>query len=186
MDVGFSQDDGKIIITFSRHDGDGIFSQKIKMNSDLVGCDFGNNLQLGEIHQDHLALASILLSNPFVSEELIINGGMSERFFEATKRITKYKVKKPESFIEPYNSVENSRPSLSFSGGADSTAALLLMPKNTLSVFLDRPLKFGRSLYNKSAAYATIEHAKSEGYEVKKIDCELSRNQKKRLCYFSH
>ncbi len=173
MDVGFSQDDGKIIITFSRHDGDGIFSQKIKMNSDLVGCDFGNNLQLGEIHQDHLALASILLSNPFVSEELIINGGMSERFFEATKRITKYKVKKPESFIEPYNSVENSRPSLSFSGGADSTAALLLMPKNTLSVFLDRPLKFGRSLYNKSAAYATIEHAKSEGYEVKKIDCDL-------------
>ena len=173
MDVGFSQDKGKIKITFSRHDGDGTFSQKINMNSDLVGCDFENNLQLSEIHQDHLALASILLSNPFVSEELIINGGMSERFFEATKRITKYKVKKPESFIEPYNSVENSRPSLSFSGGADSTAALLLMPKNTLSVFLDRPLKFGRSLYNKSAAYATIEHAKSEGYEVKKIDCDL-------------
>ena len=86
MDVGFSQDKGKIKITFSRHDGDGTFSQKIKMNSDLVGCDFGNNLQLSEIHQDHLALASILLSNPFVSEELIINGGMSERFFEATKK----------------------------------------------------------------------------------------------------
>ena len=173
MDVGFSQDKGKIKITFSRHDGDGTFSQKINMNSDLVGCDFENNLQLSEIHQDHLALASILLSNPFVSEELIINGGMSERFFEATKKITKYKVKKPENFIEPYNPVENSRPSLSFSGGADSTAALLLMPKNTLSVFLDRPLKFGRSLYNKSAAYATIEHAKSEGYEVKKINCDL-------------
>ena len=173
MDVGFSQDKGKIKITFSRHDGDGTFSQKIKMNSDLVGCDFENNLQLSEIHQDHLALASILIANPFISEELIIKGGMSERFFEATKKITKYKVREPERFIEPYNSVENSRPSLSFSGGADSTAALLLMPKNTLSVFLDRPLKFGRSLYNKSAAYATIEHAKSEGYQVKKIDCDL-------------
>ena len=173
MDVGFSQDKGKIKITFSRHDGDGTFSQKINMNSDLVDCDFENNLQLSEIHQDHLALASILIANPFISEELIIKGGMSERFFEATKKITKYKVREPERFIEPYNSVENSRPSLSFSGGADSTAALLLMPKNTLSVFLDRPLKFGRSLYNKSAAYATIEHAKSEGYEVKKIDCDL-------------
>ena len=173
MDVDFSQNRGRIKIAFSKHDGDGIYTPKIKMNSDVVGCDFENKLQLNEIHQDHLALASILLANPFVSEELIIKGGMSERFFEATKKITKYKVKRPESFVKPYNSVENSRPSLSFSGGADSTAALLLMPKNTLSVFLDRPLKFGRSLYNKSAAYATIEHAKSEGYEVKKIDCDL-------------
>ena len=44
------------------------------------------------------------------------------------------------------------------SWGADSTR-LFFDAKSTLSVFLDRPLKFGRSLYNKSAAYATIEHA---------------------------
>ena len=30
MDVDFSQDKGKIQISFSRHDGDGTFSQKIK------------------------------------------------------------------------------------------------------------------------------------------------------------
>ena len=172
MDVDFSQYIGKIKISFSGYDA-GLIQQNIKMNSNVVACDFENKLQLSEIHQDHLALASILLANPFVSGELIIKGGMSEKFFEATKKITKYKVKKPERFIEPYKSGENSRPSLSFSGGADSTAALLLMPKNTLSVFLDRPLKFRRSLYNKSAAYATIGHAKSEGYEVKKIDCDL-------------
>ena len=47
------------------------------------------------------------------------------------------------------------------------------MPKNTLAVFMDRPLKIGRSLYNKSAAYATIEHAISEGYDVKKVKCDL-------------
>ena len=36
--------------------GTGHFPE-INMNSDLVSCDFENNLQLSEIHQDHLALA---------------------------------------------------------------------------------------------------------------------------------
>ena len=47
------------------------------------------------------------------------------------------------------------------------------MPKNTLAVFMDRPLKLGKSFYNKSAAYATIEHARSEGYDVRKVGCDL-------------
>ena len=38
---------------------------------------------------------------------------------------------------------------------------------------MDRPLKKFRSLYNKSAAYATVDYAKSSGYEVKKIYCDV-------------
>ena len=58
-------------------------------------------------------------------------------------------------------------------GGADSTASLLLMPENTVAVFMDRPLKFGASLYNKSAAYQTIKHANDLGYESKIVECNL-------------
>ena len=173
MEVKFAQRQGKIELFFTKDEDDGVYNDRVKMDRTTVITDYGKNLALSEIHPDHLALASLLMANPFVKKELRLPFKISKRFFDAAKKISKFKLIPSEGFIEPYKATNNSRPSLSFSGGADSTAALLLMPKNTLSVFLDRPLKFARSLYNKSAAYATIEHAKSEGYEVKKIHCDL-------------
>lgn len=173
MDVEFTQQGGKINILFLPGEKDGVYNQKIKMKFNKVTCNLGENFSIDEIHNDHLALAALLISNPFVGEELSFNFPISERFYETTKRITKFSVKKPNEFIEPYRRRKHSKPGLAFSGGADSTAALLLMPKNTLAVFMDRPLKIGRSLYNKSAAYATIEHAISEGYDVRKVKCDL-------------
>ena len=173
MDVEFTQRGGKINILFNRDKNDGVYNQKIHMESDTVTCKIGNEFTLDDIHNDHLALTALLICNPFIGEEISFNFPISERFFNTTKRITKYRIRKPESFIRPYDAKNNSRPGLSFSGGADSTAALLLMPRNTLAVFMDRPLKIGKSLYNKSAAYATIEHAIREGYDVRKVGCDL-------------
>ena len=173
MDVEFTQRGDKIKILFNRDKYDGVYNQKIHMQSDLVTCSIGKEFSLDDIHNDHLALAALLIGNPFIGEEISFNIPLSKRFYETTKRITKFSVNKPTEFIEPYRRKKNSRPGLAFSGGADSTAALLLMPKNTLAVFMDRPLKTGKSLYNKSAAYATIDHAISEGYDVRKIGCDL-------------
>ena len=173
MHVEFTQRRGNINILFNRDKNDGVYNPKIHMQSDVVTCKIGNEITMDDIHNDHLALVALLISNPFIGEEISFDFPISEKFYNITKRITKYQIAKPESFIEPYNAKINSRPGLSFSGGADSTAALLLMPKNTLAVFMDRPLKTGRSLYNKSAAYATIDHAVSQGYDVRKVGCDL-------------
>jgi len=79
----------------------------------------------------------------------------------------------PDQQAEAYAPTQHARPALAFSGGADSTAALLLMPENTLPVFMDRPLRKKASLYNKSAAYATMEHARTLGYDVHEITCDI-------------
>ena len=62
---------------------------------------------------------------------------------------------------------------MAFSGGADSTASLLVMPDTTLAVFMDRPLKKKASMYNKSAAMATITFAKKSGYDVLSLQCDV-------------
>ena len=173
MEVEYSQVDGKINFIFSLSESDGSYSDKIKMGSNKISIDYKGNLSLHHIHFDHLALAAMLIANPFIGKELVLPFPISERFHESTKRITKYKIITQENHIDPYEPGEGSKPGLSFSGGADSTAALVLMPKDTVSVFLDRPLKRGASLYNKSAAYATIEHARNVGHDVRQIECDL-------------
>ena len=173
MDVSVELVDSKIVIQFIPEEGDGFYNEKITMDQYHMFVEAEGISSLSDIHPDHIALSILLVSNPFIKEVLNIPFKVSEGFKQATRVITKYRVKFHEGSHEPYSPSAHSRPGLSFSGGADSTAALLLMPKNTLSVFLDRPLKLKASLYNKSAAYATINYARSIGHEVKSVNCNL-------------
>ena len=54
---------------------------------------------------------------------------------------SRFKVEPENTEVEPYECPDSSRLALAFSGGVDSTAALALMPENTVCVFLDRPIK---------------------------------------------
>lgn len=173
MDVQVRVEGNALELHFICDEGDGKFNEKIIMDSRKMKVDFKEEFRIEDIHPDHLALAIILSVNPFVGEKLEINLPVSENFRTACKTITRYKLHYPKKTEPPYQPGPDSRPGLSFSGGADSTAALLLMPKNTLSVFMDRPLKKFRSLYNKSAAYATVDYALRSGYDVKKIYCDV-------------
>tara|TARA_B100000767_G_C19778101_1_gene543925 strand:- start:4250 stop:5539 length:1290 start_codon:yes stop_codon:yes gene_type:complete len=173
MDVKVSLENQQIIFDFLLDDEDGVFNERIKMDNTSLFIQAEEFVSIKDIHPDHLALGILLISNPFVKKELNIPFPVSQGFRDACKIITKYRVNFPSNTIDKYAPGHNSRPGLSFSGGADSTAALLLMPENTLSVFMDRPLRSKASLYNKSAAYATINHAREIGHDVRKISCNL-------------
>ena len=158
--------------SFSFDEQDGQYTETITM----VGNKFTNQLPKGitidVIHPDHLALIALLVCHPFTQQKITIPWGVSDRFAESCSKISKYEVEFEHTNAKAYN-ISNGRPALAFSGGADSTASLLVMPKNTLSVFMDRPLKKKASMYNKSAAYATIKHAQQEGFEVMKLQCDV-------------
>ena len=126
------------------------------------------------IHPDHLALISILVCHPFIGKRIVFPKPVSKKFFEATNVISRYVVENIDETLEPWSSLTNSRPALAFSGGADSTAALALMPENTVPVFLDRPLPLIRtSKYDKNAPYVACEKLSELGYEVYKIESDL-------------
>lgn len=173
MEIVVNSQKGAIKIQFICGHDDGSYSDKIRMGKHQFRVDFQGEISAEQIHPDHLALAIILVANPFVGSVLNLPFAVSEQFLNSTKIISRYEINCSDGHVTPYSPGPNSRPGLSFSGGADSTAALLLMPKNSISVFMDRPLVRGLSLYNKSAAYATIKHAQDLDYDVRIIGSDL-------------
>ena len=173
MEVKVLQAGQKLTWHFILDETDGIYTEKIRMQDDSFSIILPKEFDASLAHPDHLALISLLVAHPFVGTELKLPFKVSERFANATNVFTAYKVTHQEKTGIEYLAPENSRPGLAFSGGADSTACLLLMPKSTMSVFMDRPIKKKTSMYNKTAAYATISHAQKQGHEVHSISCDV-------------
>ena len=174
MRVEFIAEGDELTLKFAPDDNDGVYTDNITMSHHSFSIKLPEDVSFEKIHPDHLALVTLLSVHPFISNEIHIPLNVSPRFAASAKLISSYTVFfKEESYIA-YQPDSNSVPSLAFSGGADSTAALLLMPKSTKSVFLDRPINknpiFRKSLYNKSAAYATINHAKNKNYDIENMN----------------
>ena len=129
-------------------------------------------------HPDHLALIVLLAAHPFSIKELKIPLHVSKTFAAACNIFERYKPTFLSTNSLPYTPRSNSRPGLAFSGGVDSTAALELMPESTIPVFLDRPFRAKTTLYNKSAAKATLAflEARNQPNISVTTDIEFIRN----------
>ena len=159
--------------SFHLDEEDGKYTDVISMVERKFKTQLPKGVSVDDVHPDHLALIALLVSHPFVGKSLKIPWAVSERFAASCAKITKYKVEFEGVGFPEYACQTEGRPALAFSGGADSTAALLVMPDTTLAVFMDRPLKKKASMYNKSAAMATIAFAKKSGYDVLSLQCDV-------------
>tara|TARA_Y100000766_G_scaffold283037_1_gene297690 strand:+ start:6652 stop:7902 length:1251 start_codon:yes stop_codon:yes gene_type:complete len=158
---------------FDLSEEDGRYTEKIVMANHTFSTAMPKGVTIDDVHPDHLALIALLVAHPFVGKSLMIPWEVSARFAESCMKISKYKVEFDGAGFPEYRCAEKARPALAFSGGADSTASLLVMPDNTLAVFLNRPLKKKASMYNKSAALATVSFAKKSGYDVLSLECDV-------------
>jgi len=116
---------------------------------------------------------AILNTLPFCSEELQIDWPISRRFLEATKIISRIKITSREEEIEPVERQKSGRYALSFSGGADSTAALAVMPQSTESVFMLRSKSGRKSLYDSDAALESCRKLRNLGFTVHIIESDF-------------
>ncbi len=149
-------------------------SPKVSLSKRNFSFKLPKGLSSKNIHPDHLALISILVCHPFIGKRIEFPKPISKKFFEATNVISRYVVENIDEDLEPWAPLADSRPALAFSGGADSTAALALMPENTVPVFLDRPLPLFRiSKYDKNAPHVACEKLSELGYDVYKIKADL-------------
>ena len=131
-------------------------------------------LEIEDIHPDLIGLTTLLMCHQFIGRELHLPKRVSERFHEvANSVLSKYKiVSETDSSLQSNAAPVRSRPGLAFSGGADSTAALAVMPGNTVPVFMNRPMRKG-SMYDSDAPIKNCELLKQIGYDVKVVDCDL-------------
>ena len=74
------------------------------------------------VHPDRLALVAIMNTLPFVEDTLKIGWPVSRSFIDATKVISRIKIESESNDCQPIVRNGNGKPSLLFSGGADSTA----------------------------------------------------------------
>lgn len=159
--------------TFDLDKEDGRYTEKIQMVENIFSTRIPKGITIDDVHPDHLALITLLVAHPFVGRKLSIPWDVSHRFADSCAKISKYNVEFAGVGSPEYRCASEGRPALAFSGGADSTAALLVMPENTLAVFMNRPLKKKTSMYNKSAALATLSFAKRAGYDVCSLECDV-------------
>lgn len=135
---------------------------------------------IDKTHPDLLAAVVILIIEPFVGKRIVLPRSVSLDFHNVFLDNFHKEVGPVDSDLPKRTAQDNSRPSLAFSGGVDSVSAAILLPKNTVCLFVDRDssgeVRPGR--YNKSAALFAIEGMKKLGHDVKAVltDYEFIRD----------
>ena len=175
MRVELEQNGDNLIFILLPDEADVSFlaSSKIGLANNEARIDL-EGVGVEEIHPDLIGLSTILLCHQFVGKELHLPMEVSESFLESANGVlSKYKIRSNANpGISPYSPPSRARPGLAFSGGADSTAALSVMPGETVPVFMNRPMR-GNTMYDSDAPLKNCELLGQIGYDVKVIDCDL-------------
>ena len=174
MRVSLSQEGEDIIFQLEAEEADleHLSSSKIGLSGTTAKINLCG-IKIDDIHPDLIGLSTILMCHQFVGNELHLPVLVSEEFLEGANSIlSKYKICSESNPEIAANSPIGTRPGLAFSGGADSTAALSVMPGNTVPVFMNRPIREG-SMYDSDAPIKNCELLRQIGYDVRVIDCDL-------------
>ena len=178
VEVNFTYTGGVLSLEFSQDefDRERVSEWNFGMNEGhVVSIHLGSEKR--QPHEDLIALSCILIINPFVGKELRFNFPVSNEFIDAGNKIlSKYKLFSNSAVSIPDISGQerSGAPLLAFSGGADSTAALAVMPSNTIPVFMLRSeRKKTLSLYDSSAPLSICHELSEVGYNVKIVESDL-------------
>ena len=170
-----SYDLERIIFHFEKDefDDETISKLRFSMTGEDVYVDL-NGAIAEEIHPDIIALCTILLCNPFIGKEIHFPLPISRQFFDsASSVISRYSIlSEVDENLPPNSNLVGGRPSLAFSGGADSCAALAIMPGNTVPVFLNRAEVIGTK-YNPDAPLKICNKLKDAGFEANIVGSNL-------------
>ena len=142
MKVKMISEPGKLVLYLELEDGDRPSpSEKYKIGKRIITTTFPEDFDPENIHPDLLGLSCILICEPFIGTQITLPKPVSKKFYDGHKKVTsRYIISNVDEKLRPRKIDDDYVPGLAFSGGVDSTAALSIMPHNTIPVFLDRPL----------------------------------------------
>jgi hypothetical protein len=129
-------------------------------------------VQARDPHPDLHATAIAYVLGPFIGTRLELSFGVSQSFAETFQQHAGMAVCNVDPNLSPRPLPPHPRPALLFSGGTDSAAASLLLPPETVVLFLDRiprgPERPGppRSLVDMTEARAMCRQLQRHGQDV--------------------
>lgn len=150
---------------------------KISLGRKTCEIHLPQNWSMDSTHPDLLALAAIAIIYPFIGSKITVAKGISNHFHNTFKKATGKEILPVNPKLTPRKAKENFVPALAYSGGVDSTAASILLPKNTHHLYIDRitPKDLGsqRSLLNQEAAFFACNSMKKLGRTVHLIKTDF-------------
>lgn len=129
-------------------------------------------------HPDLYGLVCLLTFGPFTASTIELDRPVSSHFADQVAKHLRRRIGPVDGALKPRIAPAGGRDGLAFSGGVDSCAALFLMPKSTVPIFLRRFESARRGLYRPDAALASCEAVRASGYDVKIVgtSIELARS----------
>jgi hypothetical protein len=126
-------------------------------------------------HPDVLALALLLVVRRWSRGPVTLPVAVSRPFAEAVACELRLELTEVDESLTPRRPPARGRPGLAFSGGVDSLAALLALPEETASYFLERrvPDGAGRSLLRTEASAAACAALVHGGRTVRVLESDL-------------
>ncbi|OPJ56510.1 DUF6395 domain-containing protein [Alkalithermobacter paradoxus] len=174
MKANYTYNEGLLKLYFTIDEDDTPIYQNIKMVKNIVEIKLPKDLDINKVHPDILALSIILISYPFIKSKLTLPFGVSKVFHDHFEDVGRKEIFPIDYNLKPREVPLNGVPALAYSGGIDSTAALTLMPRTTVAVFLDRiQPEAKKNIYNKEAAHYACKSLRKLGRSVYMIESDL-------------
>ncbi len=179
MRVEYKCENGHLQMFFYPDTDEGVFIPKNKPKTIFMNkynCEFfmPKDWSLDHIHPDVLALATILIIYPFSKQHIELSIGISSFFADLCKKVLKKEITPVDTHLKPRLSSSDAKITLAYSGGVDSTAALLLLPEDTPLFFVDRIIPDQKSsIYSKDSAYHAYTTLENEGRKVYMIPTDF-------------
>jgi hypothetical protein len=171
LKVDFIFDNSRLEFVFEYEESEPKDSASSVMAKNRFFVELPSNLDKKDIHPDHLALSAFLAIRPWLNNSLLFSHPISRRLAVALEEF-RLTVGPIDDELQPYDSGKGRYMGLAFSGGADSTAALSVLPSTTVPIFLNRP-KVQNSIYSKEAAISACNSLRKIGYNCIMLECDL-------------
>ena len=168
---------GEVRFTFSPSPDDTLVRGRASLTGRSMRVILPARLESGDAHPDLEALASILVVSPYTGGTLTVERPVTTAMQAAVARAFKFRIEPVDPGLAPRPRPVPGLPALAFSGGADSSAALTVMPDETVSAFMRRiPPRWGgggRSQYREDAALHACATLRAQGRSVHIFETDL-------------
>ncbi len=134
-----------------------------------------SEISAGDLHPDLFGLLSILIYGPFSRRQIEFDWSVTSAFHETVKRSFRRHVGPVDPLLSPRQCPSDGVEALAFSGGVDSVATLMLLPRSTISIFLNRrsPSEYPGGLYSAEAALRSCRDVLNTARKVVVVDTDL-------------
>jgi hypothetical protein len=137
MQVGFHTTGTMATLRWEPAPDDVLVRERDRLAARSASFELPVALAVDDLHPDIVALLALLAVGPF-SMAIQLERGVSPAFSDAARRSGQPPLTPVDPALAPRQAPRGGRVGLAFSAGADSSAALAVLPEGSLACFMDR------------------------------------------------